>query len=227
MTKSTPYVWRLEASSGPVYRCKVDFPLGDPRPVMRDAWEVPPTRRQAACVAGLMALQQVTKGNLYLWTFTLCKTVGHHEAVSTMTLFWGRVQRRLGACSSVRVAEEHESGLLHFHIVCNRRYPAKLVWRLAGQSGIGHLDVATVKKGETRQLLYVAKYLGKGAPLDGVQRYSRGGMTFGAVRGMECRSPEADLIRAVMRAERLPGGTLRRGAWQKGKRAVDAFRHAG
>jgi len=193
-----------------------------PEPV---TWLHSPTRRQVACVSALRYMWEVSGGALYLWTFTLPWIMRDENAAARMTRFWQTWQRKLGRCSAVRVAEAHKSGMLHFHAVINRRYPAREVWRMAAKCGMGHLDVVAIR--DWPGALYVAKYLGKDSePFTGIQRYVRSGMSVGKLRDQWCESDEAELMRAVIGAEKSAQGTTKPGAWMKAKRVLDAYRQA-
>jgi len=189
-------------------------------------WHHPPTRRQVACMAAITELWKLSQGSLYLWTVTFptIERDEHHAAV--MSEFWAEWQRRHGRCSAVRVAELHASGVVHFHIVLNRRYSAGALWRLARKCGVGRIDVLRINT--LAGAAYVAKYLGKEkAEIPGVRRFSRSGFSFGRLADQQCDGTEPAIVRAVLEAERSPvTGKIPRNAWQKARRAIAAYRRS-
>jgi len=119
-------------------------------------------KSQLAC---LFAMRQLSKtGKLYFWTFTFKEVFNDQIAASRCGHFLTRLKKRFGFFSGVRVFEIHPGGHgLHCHLIMNRRLPAAEVWRIAGKTGLGRVDVVKVVPGtEMDSALYLAKYLSKG-----------------------------------------------------------------
>jgi len=139
----------------------------------------PLNKRQMALVYGICQLMRT--GPLFLWTFTFKEVYQDEMCAERCRAMMRRLNQKFGRIGSVRAFELHPGGHgLHCHVVMNRRLPAREVWRIAGKTGLGRVDVVKVKPGdEVATAIYMTKYFTKetGGIAKGVRSIAFGGIS--------------------------------------------------